>query len=180
MKRLFFLACLLGILTGPAQADVVCPHNLFSCLLRHTDAFYLADHDRFYTVYNQAFARAMRCDNYDAVAEYLKMHSTHHDNAEIDESVQEDTEALLLLKPKCFFEGVARLNQEQRDNLLSNYRLFSRPNHVMALLRKFMHAGKYQHIATAIYNANLESYQEYGKDADDAPMDDLYEQYKSH
>jgi len=140
--------------------------------------FYLADTDRFYKVYHQGFARALQCGNYQDVANYLTIYSATGDNAEIDESMQQDTEALLLLKPKCFFEGALRLTSMQLDNFVGKYQIFSRPNHVMALLHKYMQGGKYQHIATLIYNANLEAYQSYGKATDDAPMDDLYQQYK--
>lgn len=178
MKTIFAFICLTTGLSFPAYGAVVCPRNTFTCLEQHMDDFYLADHDRFYQVYEQAFKRAMQCRNHQDTARYLTIYSAPGDNAEIDESMQEDTEALLLLKPGCFFDAMLQLTPEQRDNLVGKYRLFSRPNHVMALLRKYMRGSKYQQLATLIYNANLDAYQSYGKDDEDAPMDDLYAQYK--
>jgi hypothetical protein len=178
MKTIIVLVSFLSCMSLPAEAAPVCPHDLFSCLQQHTDDFYLADHDRFYQVYDQAFAKAMQCKDYQDVANYLTIYSSSQDNAEVDESIQQDSEALLLLKPKCFFEGYLRLAPEQQENVLGNYHLFSRPNHVMTLLHKYMQGGKYKNIAAALYNANLEAYLSYGKGAEDAPMDDLYQQYK--
>lgn len=178
MKTLLSLLCLLPGLCLAANEPPVCAHNQFSCLERHMDDFYTADHDRFYQVYNQAFSRAMQCHHADDVATYLAIYSWPHDSAEIDESIEQDTEALLLLKPKCFFEGASRLNSEQRDNLVGSYHPFSRPNHVMALLHKYMQSGKYKGLAASLYNANLDSYQAYGKEQEDAPMEDLYAKYR--
>lgn len=165
-----------GFVLAAEQAPV-CPHNRFDCLKQHLDDFYLTDHDRFYQVYNAAFMKALRCTTYKDVATYLTIHSVPNDNAEVEESVQSNTEALLLLKPKCFFEGYLLLSPEQQDNLVGSYHLFSRPNHVMQLLQQYMRGGKYKSIASRIYNANLDAYQTYGKAAEDAPMDELYAQY---
>ena len=180
MKTIMMLLCMLPGLAFAANPSLICPHDRFTCLEHHMDDFYTADHDRFYKVYTQTFAKAMQCHNVKDVATYLTIYSWPGDNAEIDESMQQDTEALLLLKPKCFFNGMLRLSSEQRENMIGNYHLFSRPHHVMALLRKYMQDGKYKKVAGLLYNANLESYQTYGKDAEDAPMDDLYAQYKQH
>ena len=180
MKTIIALLCMLPGLAISSENVGICPDNSFTCLEQHMNDFYLADHDRFYNVYTHAFKQALQCRNYKDVASYLTIHSysTTQDIAEINESVEQDTEALLLLKPKCFFEGYLLLTPQQQANLLGSYHLFSRPNHVMQMLHKYMQAGKYKHIATLIYNANLESYQGYGKAAEDAPMDDLYQQYK--
>lgn len=178
MKTIVAVLCLCSVLVLPAYGADVCPRNTFTCLKQHLDDFYLADHDRFFRVYTQAFQKAMQCRHYEDVTQYLTIHSASHDNAEIDENVQQDTEALLLLKPRCFFEGYLRLSAEQQENLVGSYHLFSRPNHVMALLHRYMQDGKYKQVAALLYNANLEAFQDYGKDAEDAPMDDLYEQYK--
>jgi len=159
MKTILVSLCLISGLSLPVYGAVVCPHNTFSCLEQHMNDFYLADHDRFYAVYKQAFMRAMQCHNHKDVARYLTIYSSEGDNAEIDESMQQDTEALILLKPVCFFEAVMLLTPEQRDNLVGKYRLFSRPKHVMALLHRYMKSGKYRKVATLIYNANLEAYQ---------------------
>lgn len=178
MKTIIFLLCMLPGLTLAADETRICPHNSFNCLEHHMEDFYLADHDRFYRVYEQSFARAMQCHDYQDVARYLTIYSSTGDNAEIDESLKQDTEAMLLLKPTCLFEGAARLTAQQLDNFIGSYRLYSRPNHVMTLLRKYMQNSKYQKIARRIYNANLYGYQSYGKDDEDAPMDELYQQYK--
>lgn len=177
MKTIVALLCLMPSLAFPAVRAVICPQNSFSCLEQHLDDFYQADHDRFYSVYAHAFKQAMQCANYQDVATYLTIHSVPHDNAEVDESIQQDTEALLLLKPKCFFEGCLLLSKQQQDDLVGSYHLFSRPNHVMALLRKYMQTKKYRHIASQIYHENLEAYQSYQKDAEDAPMDELQQKY---
>jgi hypothetical protein len=178
MKTIFAVACLITSFIFPAYGAIVCPHNSFTCLKRHMNDFYVADHDRFYRVYKEAFDKAMHCRNVQDVTRYLTIYSATGDNAEIDQSMQQDTEALLLLKPTCLFDGASRLTREQRDNFIGRYRLFSRPNHVMQLLHKYMQGGKYKRLATLIYNANLDAYQSYGKAAEDAPMEDLYQQYK--
>ena len=180
MKTILALCCLLPGLVASVQGAVICPHDSFTCLKRHMNDFYLADHDRFFKVYRHVFARALQCGDYQDVAEYLTIYSPSGDNAEIDESMQQDTEALLLLKPECLFEGALRLTPVQLDNFAGKYRLFSRPNHVMALLRKYMQNGKYRHVATLIYKSNQAAYQSYGKGADDAPMAELYQQYKQY
>jgi len=177
MKTMIIMVCLLA---GPAMASEpppVCPHNQFSCLQRHMDAFYQADHDRFYGVYKRVFAAAMRCQDYRAVANYLTIYSAPRDNADIDASMEQDTEALLLLKPVCLFEGVLRLEPQQRANFIGKYHLFSRPNHVMAMLRRYMKNPKYKIVANKIYQANLEAYNDYGKALQDADMSDLYNKY---
>lgn len=178
MKTMIALLCLLPGLVYADSQPVLCPHNSFSCLKQNLDDFYTSDYNRFFRVYNQVFHEAMRCHNYKAVARYLSIHSVPHDSAEVDEHMQQDTEALLLLKPKCFFEGARLLTPEQRANLVGSYHLFSRPNHVMALLQKYIKAGKYKKLAGQIYNANLEAYDSYGKADEDAPMSDLRQQYK--
>lgn len=179
MKMIFALLCLIpGLAIAADEPPVICPQNTYTCLVAHTEDFYLADHDRFYTVYTQAFAKALQCNNYQDVTSYLTIYSSPDDNAEIDESVRQDTEALLLLKPKCFFEGALHLTPEQEELLVGKYQLFTRPNHVMALLHQYMQNGKYKRIASLLYNANLDSYESYGKNDEDAPMDDLYQQYK--
>lgn len=178
MKTIIALLCMIPMLAFSAERARICPQNTFSCLEHHMDDFYQADHHRFYRVYTHAFNKAMQCANYQDVANYLTIHSAVHDSAEIDESMEQDTEALLLLKPDCFFEGYLLLTPQQQENLVGSYRLFSRPNHVMQLLRTYMQGGKYQHIATLIYNKNLDAYQSYKKDADDAPMEYLYKKYK--
>jgi hypothetical protein len=178
MKPIIILLCMLSGLSFAADAPPICPHNRFICLEHHMDDFYIADHDRFYRVYTQAFSRAMQCHNVKDVATYLSIYSWPHDSAEIDESIAQDTEALLLLKPKCFFAGGLRLNSEQRENLVGNFHLFSRPNHVMTLLHKYMQGGKYKRLAGMLYNAKLDAYQAYDKDEEDASMADLYAKYK--
>lgn len=180
MKTIIALLCLLPALAYADNPPIICPHNSFRCLKQHLDDFYTADHDRFYRVYNKVFHQAMRCKTDKAVARFLSIHSAQHDSAEVDESMQQDTEALLLLKPKCFFNGALLLTPQQRANLVGSYHLFSRPNHVMALLKKYMKISKYKKLATQIYNANLDDYDSYGKADEDAPMSDLRQQYKHY
>ena len=180
MKIIIALFCLLPGLVFADNEPVICPHNSFTCLEQNMDDFYTADHDRFYKVYERVFGQAMRCHDYKAVARYLTIHSAPHDSAEVDESMQQDTEALLLLKPKCFFEGFLLLTPEQQANFIGSYHLFSRPNHVMALLQKYMKSGKYKSIARQIYNANLDAYNSYGKADEDAPMSDLRQKYRKY
>lgn len=174
------LFCLLPAQVFADNQPVICPHNSFTCLKQNLDDFYTADYDRFYKVYNRAFGKAMRCHDYKAVASYLDIFSAPHDSAEVSESMQQDTEALLLLKPKCFFEGLHLLTPEQQTNFIGGYHLFSRPNHVMALLKRYMQAGKYKKLARQIYNANLEAYDDFGKGDEDAPLADLRQQYKRY
>lgn len=181
MKMIIALFCLLpGLVFADIQPPVICPHNSFTCLEQNMDDFYTADYERFYKVYKQAFGKAMRCQDYKAVAKYLTIYSASRDSAEVDESIQQDTQALLLLKPKCFFEGFRLLTPQQQADFIGNYHLFSRPNHVMALLQKYMKSGKYQKIAGQIYNANLSAYESYGKADEDAPMSDLRQQYEKY
>jgi len=180
VKRIMAGFFLMAGLVFPAYAAVICPHNAFACLERHMEDFYMADHDRFYRVYRSAFHQAWECRHYPDVSRYLSLYSSAGSEAEIEESMQQDTEALLLLKPVCLFEGVLGLNPEQQDNFIGGYHLFSRPHHVMRLLRSYMHGGRYQHIATRIYNANLRAYLSYGKGSEDASMEELRDQYKLH
>lgn len=174
------LLCLLPALVFADSQPAICPHNSFACLKQNLDDFYTADYDRFYKVYRRAFGKAMRCHDDKAVASYLGIFSAPHDSAEVGESMQQDTEALLLLKPKCFFKGLSLLTPEQQANFIGGYHLFSRPNHVMALLQKYMKAGKYKKLAAQIYNANLGAYDSYGKGDEDAPMSDLRQQFKQY
>lgn len=179
MRKLIVVLCL--SMPGLVFADnqpVMCPHNTFKCLENNLDDFYTASYNRFFKVYDHAFHQAMRCRTYKAVARFLTIHSAPHDSAEVDEHLQKDTEALLLLKPKCFFEGALLLTPDQQANLIGSYHLFSRPNHVMALLKKYMKIPKYRKIAKGIYNTNLQSYDAYGKDGEDAPMSDLKDEYR--
>lgn len=179
MRKLIVVLCL--SLPGLVFADsqpVICPDNTFQCLENNLDDFYNASYSRFFKVYNHAFHEAMRCKTNKAVTRFLTIYSSPHESAEVDEHLQEDTEAMLLLKPKCFFEGALLLTPNQLANLSGSYQLFSRPNHVMALLKKYMKIPKYKVIASSIYNANLQSYNDYGKAGQDAPMSDLREKYQ--
>jgi len=176
MKSLIILFCLLAT-PVLAASPPICAQNRLSCLERHMDDFYQADHDRFFVVYKRAFAAALRCRHDGAVTKYLTIYSAPGDNAEIDEHLEQDTEALLLLKPRCLFEGFQHLSAEQQDNFIGKYRLFSRPNHVMALLRRYQQDPRYKAVASRIYQANLEDYEGYGKAAQDADMSDLYNKY---
>jgi hypothetical protein len=176
MKSLVFLFCLLAT-PVLAASPPICPHNRLTCLERHMDDFYQTDPDRFFAVYKKAFAAALRCRNDEDVAKYLAIYSAPGDNAEIDEHMEQDTEALLLLKPRCLFGGFQRLTAEQQSNFVGKYRLFERPNHVMALLRHYLQDPKYKSVANQLYQANLEAYKEYDKSLQDADMSDLYNKY---
>ncbi|MEJ2362065.1 MAG: hypothetical protein P8Z75_11655 [Gammaproteobacteria bacterium] len=181
MKRLLVVMCLLlpGLVFADAEPKI-CPHNTFHCLVNNLDDFYNASYNRFFKVYNHAFQQAMQCKNDKAVARFLSIHSAPHDSAEVDEHLQQDTEALLLLKPKCFFNGALLLTAEQQANLVGSYHIFSRPNHVMAVLKQYMKKAKYKKLASGIYNQNLEAYDSYGKAEQDAPMSDLREKYRKY
>lgn len=179
MRKLIVVLCL--SLPGLVFADsqpVICPDNSFRCLENNLDDFFTASYTRFFKVYDRAFHQAMRCKTDKAVARFLTIYSAPHDSAEVDEHLQEDTEALLLLKPRCFFDGALLLSPNQLTSLIGSYHLFSRPNHVMGLLKKYMKIPKYKTIAGGIYQANLQAYDAYGKDGEDASMSDLRQKYR--
>ena len=178
MKHYIVLLLGLYVMVNPGANAAVCQDNTYECLLTEYNRFYAADRTRFMGVYSEAMNKALVCTSTSDMARFLKIHQAPFENPEMDEAILVDTEALILLRPKCFFEGMKSLNSLQQYSVVDRYRLVRRGNAVMRLFKAFSDKPEYSAVAKQLYAANVSTWRQNWKGKNDAPQKKLHAKYK--